>query len=184
MIQKRTNIDLEIILLLLKREYHLRDIARKLEIPYTTVLRRLNKFVKENIIDYKIEGKNKVFSLKKNLQAKNHLLNAERYKLIKLLNKYPKLSIIVEEILKSTKERMIILFGSYASFTAKKESDIDIYVDTNNKKVKEEIGLLNSKIKVKVGKFNESSLLIKEIINNHIILRGAEDFYEKTKYFN
>ena len=106
----------------------------------------------------------------------------ERYKLIKLLKKYPELGIIISDVLKKTREKMIILFGSYAKFRAKKDSDIDIYVETRDKKVKKELEFINSKIRIKIGTFDTSSLLIKEIVKDHVILRGVERFYEKTKF--
>lgn len=183
MVQNRDNLNSEIILLLIKSESHLRGIAKQLNESHSTILRKLDKLVKENILDYKIEGKNKVFLLKKNLQAKNYVFNAERCKLIKLLKQYPELSIIIEDILKKSEERLIILFGSYAKFMAKKDSDIDVYIETRNRKIKEEVELVHSKIKVKIGGFDPSSQLIKEIIKNHVILKGVEEFYEKTKFF-
>jgi len=183
MVQNKNNLDFEIILLLLKGENHLRGIARQLNESHTTVLRKLSGLVKENVLDYKIEGRNKVFFMRRNLQARNYVFNAERYKLLKLLKKYPESSVIIEDILKKCEERLVILFGSYAKFTAKKDSDIDLYVEARSWKIKEEIESIHSRIKVKVGDFNTSSQLIKEIIKNHIILRGVEEFYEKTKFF-
>src|SRR3990167_2705755 len=112
MVQNTNNIDSEIILLLLKEENHLRGIAKQLNESHSTILRKLNKLVNENVLDYKKEGKNKVFFIKKNLQAKNYVFNAERYKLIKLLKKYPELVIIVDELLKKNKGSLIVLFGS------------------------------------------------------------------------
>ena len=38
-------------------------------------------------------------------------------------------------------------------------------------------------LSVKLGKFDNSSFLIKEIIKSHVVLKGVEDFYEKTKFF-
>jgi predicted nucleotidyltransferase len=139
--------------------------------------------VKENVLDYKMEGRNKVFFIRKTLQAKNYVFNAERYKQIKLLKKYPELNVIVEDILKKSVENLIIIFGSYAKFSARKDSDIDIFVETNKKNVKEKIGSLHSKINVKIGKFDLNSPLIKEIIKSHVILKGVEEFYEKIGFF-
>ena len=183
MVQNKNNLDLEIILLLLKGENHLRGIARQMGESHSTILRKLDKLVKENVLDYKIEGKNKVFSIKNNLQAKNYVFNAERYKLIKLLKKYPEFNIIIEDVLKGIEEKLVVLFGSYAKFTAKKDSDIDVYVETRSIKVKEKTETIHSKLKVKIGDFNIDSQLIKEIIKNHVILRNVEEFYEKTKFF-
>jgi predicted nucleotidyltransferase len=184
MVQKRNNIDFEIILLLVKGNNHVRGIAKNLEEPHSTILRRLNELVKENVIDYKFEGKNKVFFIKKNLQAKSYVFNAERYKQIKILKKYPELSVIAEDILKQCHENLIIIFGSYAKFIAKLDSDIDVYVETRDKKVKYELESIHSKINVKIGSFNLDSPLMKEIIKNHVILKGVEEFYEKIKFFD
>lgn len=183
MVQNKDDLDFEIMLLLLKGENYLRGTAKQLNESHSTVLRKLNKLVKENVLDYKIEGKNKVFFIRKNLQAKNYVFNAERYKLLKLLKKHPELSVVIEDILKKCKERLIVLFGSNAKFTEKKDSDIDVYVETRSRKVKEELESVHSRIKVKIGNFNTNSQLIKEIIKNHIILRSVEEFYEKTKFF-
>ena len=87
MVQKRNDISSDIILILLEEEIHLRSIARHLSQSHSTILRKLNFLIEENVLDYRIEGKNKVFFIKKNLQAKNYVFNAERYKLIKLLKK-------------------------------------------------------------------------------------------------
>jgi predicted nucleotidyltransferase len=183
MAQKGYNLELEIILLLLKGERHLRDIAKQLNESHSTVSRKLNKLTIENILDYRIEGKNKVFFIKKNLQTKSYVFNAERYKLIKLLKEYPELNIIMEDVLKKTEEKLIIVFGSYAKFIAKKSSDIDIYVETKSRKVKEELESIHSIIKVKIGDFDLDSNLIKEVVKNHVIFRGVEEFYEKIKFF-
>lgn len=144
----------------------------------------MNGLFKENVLDFKKEGKNKVFFIKKNLQAKNYVFNAERYKLIRLVEKYPELNIIAEDILKNAQEKLIVLFGSYAKFTSKTDSDIDIYVETKNIKVKNNIESIHSKLRVKIGDFNLDSQLIKEIIKNHVILKGVEEFYERTKFFD
>lgn len=186
MVQNWYDIDSEIILLLLKGNKHLREIARDLKISHSTISRKLNKLIKENVLDYKKEGKNKVFFIKKNLKAKNSVFRAERYKLNKILSKYPKLEIILEEILNNipyNEVSMLVLFGSYAKGLAKKTSDIDIYINSTNKKIKQIIENIHSDINVKIGEFNPESLLIKEIIKNHIILRGVEEFYERIKFF-
>jgi len=183
MVQKRNDIIYEILLELIRRENHLRGIAKSLNQSHTTILRKLNFLVEENVLDYRMQGKNKIFFVKNSLQAKNYVFNAENYKMIKLIKKYPKLSVIIENILKETDKELVILFGSYAKFSAQKDSDIDIYVETTDKKVKEDLEDIHSKIKVKIGEFDKKSMLIKEIIKNHIILKGVERFYEKIEFF-
>ena len=183
MVQNRDNVESEIILTLLRKELHLRALAKVLNRPHPTVLRRVNELVTENVLDYRVEGRNRVMFIKKSLQAKNYVFNAERYKLIKLLRTYPKLSVIIENVLKRTNAGLIILFGSYAKFSTKKGSDIDIYIETENRKVKTEVEYASRKIKAKIGRFDLDSNLIKEIIKNHVILRGVETYYDKIKFF-
>jgi predicted nucleotidyltransferase len=184
MVQNWDNLDYEIILLLVKGERHIRDIGNALDASHSTVLRRLNVFVSENVLDCKTVGRNKVFFIKKSLEARTYVYNAERYKLNKAVKTYPALAVIIEDLLRKTDVRLIILFGSYAKFSAKEDSDIDLYVETSGKKTKEAIESVNSMVRVKTGDFNPESLLIKEIIKNHVIIRGVEEFYEKTKFFN
>lgn len=183
MVQNKTNMELEVILILLMGKTHLREIARKLNASHSTILRRINGLVKENVLDYKVEGKNKVFFIRDNLQARNYIYSAEKYKLVKLLRMYPRLSVILDDVYKNSHGKMVILFGSYAKFSAKPHSDIDIYVDTTGMGIGHKLREISSKIRVKTGKFDTKSLLIREIIKNHAILRGVEEFYEKSKIF-
>ena len=184
MVQFQGYLDHEIILLLIRGERHLRDISKALGASHSTVLRRLNVLVEENVLDHKTVGKNRVFSVKRNLEGRNYVYSAERYKLNKLIKVYPALAVALEDLLRKTDDRLIILFGSYAKFSAKEDSDIDVFVETGSKKTKEALESVNGRIRVKTGDFNPGSLLIKEIIKNHVIIRGVEDFYEKTKFFN
>ena len=83
MVQDRNNLELEIILVLLKEKSHVREIARTLSESHSTVLRKISQLVKDNILDYKTQGKNKVFFIKTNLKAKNKMYLAQIYKLNK-----------------------------------------------------------------------------------------------------
>lgn len=181
MVQKRNNIGLEIIELLLKADCHIRSIAKKLNESHSTVLRKLNNLKKENVVDSRKEGRNKIFFLKYNLVSKTYVLQAELYKLTRLIRHYPELGIIFEDILKNTDEKLIVLFGSYAKGAAKKDSDIDIYIKTKSRRVKKAVESINSKVNVKMGVFDTTSPLIKEIIKDHVILRGVEVFYEMLR---
>lgn len=182
MVQKEYK--LEIILnLLQKGENHLRSIAADLETPHTTVLRKLNSLVDENVVDFRVEGKNKVFFLKKTLNARNYAYMAEHYKLKKFLEKYPEFSIIIKEILEEAREELVVLFGSYARLEAKKGSDIDLFVEGRDTTLRSRLKQVNDRINVKLGDFDTDNKLIKEIIKDHVILRGVEVFYDKNKFF-
>ncbi|MBI2141517.1 nucleotidyltransferase domain-containing protein [Candidatus Woesearchaeota archaeon] len=190
MVQKSTktvklmNVELEIVLNLLRKgENHLRGIANDLGVSHTTVLRKAEALVKANALDYKKEGKNRVFSLKKTLKAKNYVYMAEGYKANKVLENYPELGVVMKDVLESTTSDLIVLFGSYAGFSAKADSDIDVFMETKDRSLKEKLKQISGKINLKIGKFDLSNSLIKEIIKNHAIIKGVEVFYEKTKFF-
>lgn len=169
--------------MLLKEKVHLRAIARNLKESHSTIRRKINELLNDGILDYKQEGKNKVFFIKNNLKAKNYVYSSEIYKLNKILKKNPELSIILEDVKKCSPDGMIILFGSYAKEIPKKDSDIDIYLETNEDGVKNKMKEISSKLSVKIGMFDTKSLLIKEIIKNHVIVRGVEEFYERNNFF-
>lgn len=178
------NYNIKIVEALLKSENHVRGLAKALNTNQTTIARKVQELYEDNIVDFKQEGKNKVFSLKKTLEAKQYACFVEIYKLLETLKRYPRLRRIVDQIKKNKKITLAILFGSYAKYTAKKDSDIDIYINTKNTRLKEEVELIDSKISLKIGKYDRDSLLIKEIEKNHVILKGAELYYEKNKIFD
>jgi len=173
----------EIVNELLNGENHIRGIAKNLNTNHMNIVRKVRELSKENVVDYKENGKNKTYFLKKTIEAKSNVFSAENYKLNKLLRKYSNFRRIVEKIQKDKRIKLAILFGSYAKGIAKNDSDIDIYIETTNKKIKEEIALIDSKISVKIGEYNKSNLLIREIERNHVILKGVEIYYEHNKFF-
>ncbi len=175
---------LEIINELIGKKEHARELAKKLKTSHTTILRKLKELLKENVLDFNEEGRNKVYFLKKTSEAKTHVFMSEQYKSAKILKEYPNLRNIFEKIQKNRKIKLAILFGSYAKKLAKKESDIDIYIETANIKLKNELEKINSRLSIKIGKYNKDNLLIKEIEKNHVIIKGVELFYEKYKIFD
>jgi len=161
---------------LLKKESHIREISRKTNINHMSVKRIIDKLLDKNILNFRIEGKNKIFFLKDNLETKNLKIIYEVYKKIEIVKKYPILRTIFEKIDEDKSIKMAILFGSYAKNLAHPKSDIDIYLKTKDLKLKEKIESFNSKISVKIGEFNKKDFLIKEIIKNHIIIKGFEEY--------
>lgn len=178
MLQKRN--DFEIIEELRKHSRHIRELADMLKLIPSTVMRTIKRLEDENVVDFKKEGKNKKYFLKETLEANTYLFITEHYKILKILQQ-PKLRRIIKEIQKKTKNELIILFGSYAKGNYKKESDIDIFIETNDKKLKEEIKKINEKISVKIGFLEKNNLLTKEIEKNHIIINNVQRYYELTK---
>lgn len=176
------NISSEIIDILSREEIHARALAKRLDINHMTVIRNLKELVSENVLEFRKDGRNKVYFLKKNIEARNYELISEVHKLNKTLKKYPELRKTIKDIQQNKEIKLAILFGSYARFTANKNSDIDIFIETRDRKLKEELELHNSRLSVKIGEYDSSSVLIKEIEKNHVIIKGAELFYEKIGF--
>jgi predicted nucleotidyltransferase len=181
--RKPFNLEYELVLSLLVGDSHGRALSARLGVPLTTVQLTLREMAGKNILEYTPVGRNKIYSLKRTLQARQAVYSAEHYKLTKLIEHYQYLSPLIQDILKLKESGMIIIFGSYARFAAKKESDIDLFVESESLKVKKELESLNSSLSVKIGRFSREDLLIREIIKNHIIIRGVEEYYERLGFF-
>ncbi|MFH0961829.1 MAG: helix-turn-helix domain-containing protein [archaeon] len=181
MFQKWNNPTFTLLLSLSEEPCHLRDLSRKTGIPPATAKRLLDTLVSAGILDAKREGLNRKFFIKNTLSAKAALLLSEHYKSILLLEKYPLLLRPIEQTLSMCgKVPLVVLFGSYADFSAKEDSDIDIYIESGDSAIKNAIEATDSRLSVKIGKFEPSDALIKEIIKKHVILKGAERFYERS----
>ena len=169
----------EIMNMLLKENNHARSLAKKLGTNHTTISRKMKELSKLNIVDYKQEGKNKVYFIKTNPEAKAFIFMTENYKLNKLLKKHSCMRKIIEKVQDNKKIKLAIIFGSYVKGEEKKNSDIDIYIETTNRKIKKDLETINSKVNVKIGKYDRKNQLIKEIEKNHVIIKGVEKYYEK-----
>ena len=168
---------LEIVNILGQNTAHIRSIAKKIGTNHTMVIRKLKELLNSDVVDFVKEGRNKNYFLKKSAEARSYILMAENYKLFKILEKYPILKDVFEKIQKDKKIKLAILFGSYAKDLAKKHSDIDIFLETNNLEIKKEYSKLDSKLSIKIGKLGNDNLS-KEIRKNYIIIKGGEKYYE------
>ena len=180
---ERKDYKLEIINELFGTKFHVRALAKKMGTNHTTLLRKLNELYKENVVDYDREGKNKVYFLKKTSEAKTYVFMSENYNLKKAIGKYPYLRNLIEKIQKNPAIKMAVLFGSHAKFFAGKESDIDIYIENLNSKIRQELEKADSRINIKTGKYDKKNPLIREIEKNHVIIKGVENFYERDSFF-
>lgn len=103
------------------------EVSRKVDVERRTVSRILNKLVDFSLMNYEIQGKNKLFyfDLKKgssfsllNLAEINRSLNFELSK--------KNISLIVSKLLKFYEG--VVVFGSYALSKERKDSDLDVVI--------------------------------------------------------
>lgn len=176
---EQNNYKEEIVNLLSKGKDYARSIAKKLSTNHTTINRKLKELRKENIIDYKEEGRNKTYFLKETIEAKEYRIIAEKHKLLKIIKKYPELREIIGNIKENKKIKLAMIFGSYAKQKAKSDSDIDLYIETENPEIKKELSRISEKLSIKTGKLDKDSPLAKEIKKDHVIVKGTESYCER-----
>jgi len=180
----QNNYILRIVAALLFSENHIRGLAKALSTNQTTISRKIAVLFEENVVDFREQGKNKVYFLKKTLEAKQYTYLVEVSRLIEAIKKYSRLRFVVEKIRQNRKVQVAAIFGSYAKGTAGEDSDIDLYANTENREIKKELEAIDSKLSVKIGKYNHENILIKEIDKYHIIIKGVEQYYEQRKFFD
>lgn len=159
------------------------EVAKKLKMNQKTVSNILNALEAKNILKYTTEGKNKYYFLNKlNSQISDILKIVELGRKNLFLEKYAKLNGLFLELEKQTKG-MLIIFGSYANLTSNANSDLDVFTFGTIKEFED----LEDKYNIKINiirstreKFNKSDIFIKEVLKNHIILKGIEEFIELT----
>jgi len=177
------NLTNKIIALLLKEDLHPRAIAKKLAANHVTVLRKLRNLEQENVVDFRREGKNKTYTIKRSIEGRNAAMIAELYKQSMVVSRYPALRGIFAAAHEMPDIPLALLFGSYAKGLATKESDIDIFLETADPARKKQLEQKHSLLSVKTGRFDTDDLLVREIIKDHVIIRGVELYFEWTGRF-
>lgn len=161
-------------------------IANKMSLNQKSVANILNKMEDEGLVKSKTVGKNKEFSLNlDNAEAvKNFIVAAEHLRAAEFLKK----NSVVKEVLvkaRDTLDGIVIVFGSYAKGTQKKDSDLDIFVagTFDKNKVSKVSELYNLQVSVKNypestfrNALKKKDVLVTEVIKNHVVIAGAEEF--------
>jgi len=164
------------------------ELSKKTNIPQQTISRNLNELSKFGLIEFKLLGKNKLFYFDLKKSTSTIILKIlENHKSLIFYEKNLKLSVILDELLINAQS--IIVFGSYASGTNKKESDLDIVIINGNKS---EIRKIKNKYFVDINEHyftlesfeemlgQEEPLLI-EMKNNHVLLGKTEEIIDLFK---
>ncbi|MEN7982709.1 MAG: nucleotidyltransferase domain-containing protein [Nanoarchaeota archaeon] len=156
-----------------------RNLAKKLKMNQKTVANLLIFLEKQNILKSSLEGKNKYYFVnKKNIEVKEIIRLIEIDKKIKFISHYKIFKELFNKLEKET-NGILIIFGSYANYTNKKNSDLDIFVIGKISDVEfleERYGIKINVVNSTKNKFNKNEYFIQEILKNHIILKGVEEF--------
>ena len=164
---------------LARKPNHGRALAQLLASNQTTIARTTHDLESMNVIEHEMHGRNKVYALKDSIEARSMIVMAEHDALIELLERVPMLRRTIERI-QAHEPTIAILFGSYAKGTQRRESDIDIYLETDDRSVRDTIKRIDSRLHVIIGSFEESPLR-SEIEHSHVIICGAERYEALTR---
>ncbi len=166
--------EFELVEQLLHSPKHIRELARSINVSPATAMRILNTLENKRMLTSTIQGRNKLYELKETPEAQHITYAVEHYKLIKRLNN-PFLRNFVKYVHEHTSE-VVVVFGSYAKGTHTDASDLDVY--TNNPRTAQQLRKFSHKVSVQSGKLRKESEIGQEIIKNHLILQGVEQFYK------
>ncbi|AJF63139.1 MAG: hypothetical protein QT11_C0001G1015 [archaeon GW2011_AR20] len=163
------------------REIYGRQLINKTNLSQKNIALVLQDLENLSILKSKVMGKMKFYSLNLSYQSiKDILIMIELIKKTEFLSKYIKLASIFKE-----DSRIVGIFGSYAKETQTKFSDLDVFiVGSKTKNDYEEKGkFFDVNVSIKYFKENEflnllkkKNNLIKEIIEDHIVLFNTEKF--------
>lgn len=166
--------------------FHLRAIAREIQVDVKAVRTQLDRLEKLNILTSAQKGKNKEYRL--NLSSYlvvYYMILAETFASIDYLSRNFEIKKLVNEA-SDNLGNAAVLFGSFAKEEITEESDIDILVIAETKpddRALREVGsLIDRKISVKFATLEQFSKglmngdpLTREVIANHVILKGIDN---------
>jgi uncharacterized protein len=166
-----------------KVEYYIREVEKLLKISSRTALLTLNDLEKRQILESTTRGKIRLFKIQPSLITKEYFSLCEVYKRIHFFEKNQLVREIMEKLIPHV-EGITVIFGSYAKGLQKEDSDLDILVvGTHDKKrIREIEKTYGISINIKQYPTNifkkelHKDTLLKEVVANHIVISGIDDF--------
>jgi predicted nucleotidyltransferase len=168
---------------------HARAMAKKLSVSHVTLLPHLRQLEKAKIILFRKVGKNKEYLLNPNNSLTKHYLEiAEELVTINYLVKNFQIKKISDQMSSLDLTGSLLLFGSYTKGYSTEESDIDLFylgrleqdqrseIKKRGKIYGKEINVKNSSIENFLNGLRTGDTLIREIVENHIILQNPDPF--------
>ncbi|MDD4049709.1 MAG: nucleotidyltransferase domain-containing protein [Candidatus ainarchaeum sp.] len=159
---------------------HLNELARKLNVSASSVLKYCNSYVKDTVL-FKEKKSNSVFF---SLNNDNVFVKSfkKSYFIGSILN-----SSSFSKFIEENKSSLVslILYGGYSSGNYSENSDVDILIIYNSDKInynsilnlenvfKKEINITKLSLNQWVKKLNQKDEFITSILNNHVCLWGA-----------
>ncbi|MFH1439088.1 MAG: nucleotidyltransferase domain-containing protein [Candidatus Woesearchaeota archaeon] len=189
MITKVNDIDLKVLSLFTKgynKGYYIREVEKLINVSSRTALVTLAKLEKKGILESKIKGKIKIYTIRNSTTSREFFILVEQYKRIQFFGK----NILIKEIFEKADEflnDLTIVFGSYAKGIQNDDSDLDLFIvgkfdEKNIKEIGKKYGI-DINIKSYPSKIFEKEInqdiLLKEVVENHILIKNTEEFVRK-----
>lgn len=175
------------------RTFTINEIANTLEETYSNVNKIVTRLINEKVLNKSVVGHAFQCIINKESDKARALINlSEIEKKEEYFKKHEKIALVFNDLLKelSNNTVCVILFGSYAKENFSKESDIDLLILNNKKEdlapiIRKVSSLHNKEINpliLTINDFRErnNEAVIKEIFNNHIIIKGFETFTKEV----
>ena len=172
-----------------RQSYYLREVAREVDIDMKAVQHQLKRLEDMNIVTSDRRGKIKEYRLNlANSTTRYFMAMAETFYTVTYLAANFLVKKLVSRV-EANVEGSLVLFGSLAKGQGTRESDIDILAISDRKvdprSIKEAENLLGRKINAKLASaeqflkgLREGDPLIREVVSNHVILKGVDGFCE------
>ena len=167
------------------KSLHIREIARKISVDVKSVQIQLYKLEKFNVLSSIRRGKNKEFSLNRDMVTRYYLVMAECFATVAYLRKHFLIKKMLAEIEPHVKGT-VIMFGSHTKGTSTKQSDIDLFVmgdRVDRRAILRTSDTINRDIDVQystrqqfLGNLRNNDPLAREIVSSHIVLKGVDEF--------
>ncbi len=165
------------------REIYGRELIGKVSLSQKSIALVLVDLERNGILKSKKKGNMKYFKLNlENSEIKDIIISVEFMRKLNFLKKHRKLANIFEK-----DDRMVGVFGSYAKGIHGKDSDVDVFIIGNKKKLDyfEKGKKFNIDISVKYFSeiefkklLKEKNNLIKEMILDHVLIFKTEKFVD------
>ena len=169
------------------REIYGRELDGKIGLSQKNIALTLDEMEKQGILRSKTKGNTRFYSLNTNNSLLwRYLILAEVNKSIDFFNKHLKIKHIFENFSCSG---IVFIFGSYAKGKEKKDSDLDILIvgKIDEKELEKKAKAHGIDISVKktskanfVKEIRKDSELMREVLENHVIIYGYEDFVKEV----
>ncbi|MBU0756675.1 MAG: nucleotidyltransferase domain-containing protein [Nanoarchaeota archaeon] len=163
------------------------ELSRQTNTPQQSASRYLKILVEEGIINYEVQGRNKLFFFNQDDTRTFIVMQMiENQKSLKFLSVEKKAAVLITELLASAES--IIIFGSYASYSHKKGSDIDLIIigphdkdsiDKTKKRYTLEINCHYFDIDKFTDLMQKKDALMLEVMDNHIIYGNTSELVKK-----